>query len=249
MKKAMQFFAGFLLLNLLWLAASLLLDTRALPNPHAVYARLGGALSAELARHAAASLFRVLAGMLLSLAVGLPLGLLMAGSARADRVLRPLVYFSYPVPKTALLPVAMLLLGLGEGSKLLIMTLTTIFQIVVAARGAAQTIDPACLQVAVSAGLGRRSILRHITLPAILPELFTALRVGAGTSLAILLIVEAYGTRAGLGYFILDAWSRISYVEMYCGVAALSILGAALFLGLDLLAHRFLRWKPADNRA
>lgn len=243
MRKIRSFLLGFLLLNLLWLLAALALQTRAVPSPVEVYAGFGRVLQAGLLRHVGASLGRVLAGLGLSLAIGVPLGVLMARSPRWGRVLNPLVYFSYPVPKTALLPMAMLLFGLGEGSKVLILVLTTVFQIVVAARDAAAGLDPAVYRVAVSAGAGRWFALREITLPAVLPALFTGVRVSVGTGLAILLLVEAYGTRAGLGYYIMDAWSRLSYVEMYGGILTLAVLGAGLFLLLDLAAERLCRWK------
>lgn len=97
--------------------------------------------------------------------------------------------------------------------------------------------------MAVSAGASRGRLLGQITLPAVLPELFTSLRIGVGTALAVLFIVEAYGTRAGIGYYILDAWSRIDYLEMYGGIVVISVVGAALFLAVDLLARRLCRWK------
>ena len=235
MKKMRSFGVGFLLFHLFWMAISLLLHTRVLPSPIAVYARFDVLLRGGIFRHVAASLLRVFAGLCLSLLAGLPLGLLMARPGAIGRMLTPFAYFAYPVPKTALLPVSMLLLGLGEGSKLLILSLTTVFQIMVAARDAVLAVSPSCYHVAHAANLSPAKILWHITLPACLPALFTALRVGAGTSLAILLIVEAYGTRAGLGYLILDAWSRLQYLQMYGAVALLAVLGALLFLALDLL--------------
>ena len=79
----------------------------------------------------------------------------------------------------------------------------------------------------------------------VLPELFTSLRIGVGTALAVLFIVEAYGTRAGIGYYILDCWSRIDYLGMYGGIVLISLVGALLFLGVDLLAQRLCRWKQA----
>lgn len=239
-----RFCVGLLTFHALWLFLAAVLRVRVLPGPLTVYGKLweNPALAIMLLRHSAASLGRVAGGMALSVGFGLPLGLLMAFSRSWGRILTPLVYFSYPIPKTALLPAAMLLMGLGEGSKLLIMTLTTVFQVMVAARDGVSSIDPALYQVAVSAGLSKSRMLGHITLPALLPALFTALRVGTGTSLAILLIVEAYGTRSGLGYFILDAWSRISYPEMYAGITALAVLGAVLFLGLELLCERLCPW-------
>lgn len=243
MKKVRAFLLGFLVLNLLWLLGSLALQSRAVPSPVEVYARFGDVVRAGLLRHAGASLGRVLAGLGLSLLAGVPLGILMARSPRWGRLLGPLVYFSYPVPKTALLPVAMLLFGLGDGSKVLILFLTTVFQVVVTARDAVEALDPSIYRVAVSAGAGRGRILSEITLPAVLPALFTGVRVSVGTGLALLIIVEAYGTRAGLGYYIMDAWSRLNYVQMYGGILTLAVLGAGLFLLLDLLSQRLCRWQ------
>ena len=243
MKKVRAFLLGFLVLNLLWLLGSLALQSRAVPSPVAVYARFGDVVQAGLLRHVGASLGRVLTGLGLSLLAGVPLGILMARSPRWGRLLGPLVYFSYPVPKTALLPVAMLLFGLGDGSKVLILFLTTVFQVVVTARDAVEALDPSIYRVAVSAGAGRGCILREITLPAVLPALFTGVRVSVGTGLALLIIVEAYGTRAGLGYYIMDAWSRLNYVQMYGGILTMAVLGAVLFLLLDLLSQRLCRWQ------
>lgn len=242
MKKLRDFLLGFLLLNLLWLIGALLLQSRALPSPLAVYAHFGAVLRAGLPLHLGASLARIAAGLSLSLLLGVPAGILMARSPFWGKLLRPLVYFSYPVPKTALLPVAMLLFGLGNGSKVLIIVLTTLFQVVVSARDAVLSVDPGVYRVAVSAGASPGLVLREITLPAILPGLFTGVRVSVGTALAILVLVEAYGTRAGIGYYIMDAWSRLSYLEMYGGIAAMAFLGAALFLLLDLLSAHLLRW-------
>lgn len=232
-KKLWVFLKGFLLVNLLWFLLAALLSTSVLPGPLTVYGKFSQVVNGGLWLHIGASLGRVAAGLSLALLIGVPVGIFMASSAIANRLLHPLVYFSYPVPKTALLPVCMLLLGLGNGSKILIIVLTTVFQIIVAVRDAAEHIDQGIYYVAKSAGARKRSILKDITLPAVLPELFTSIRIGTGTSLAILLIVEAYGTRWGMGYYILDAWSRINYIQMYGGIVIMSVVGAALFWILD----------------
>ena len=232
-KKMWVFFKGFLLVNLLWFLLAALLSTSVLPGPLTVYGKFSQVVNGGLWLHIGASLGRVAAGLSIALLIGVPVGIFMASSAIANRLLHPLVYFSYPVPKTALLPVCMLLLGLGNGSKILIIVLTTVFQIIVAVRDAAEHIDQGIYYVAKSAGARKGSILKDITLPAVLPELFTSIRIGTGTSLAILLIVEAYGTRWGMGYYILDAWSRINYIQMYGGIVIMSVVGAALFWILD----------------
>lgn len=232
-KKMWSFLKGFLLVNLLWLFFAAILSTPVLPGPFTVYSRFGEVVNTRLWFHIGVSLGRVAAGLSIALIIGVPMGILMNSSSAANKILHPLVYFSYPVPKTALLPVSMLLLGLGDSSKILIIVLTTVFQIIVAVRDAAEHIDQGIYYVAKSAGASKRSILQDITLPAVLPELFTSIRIGTGTSLAILLIVEAYGTRLGMGYYILDAWSRISYIQMYGGIVVMSVVGAALFWLLD----------------
>lgn len=248
MKKVYDFLKGFLIVNVLWYLLSHCLSVSVLPGPITVYSHFAEVVDSGIFIHIGTSLARVAGGLFLSLCAGIPTGLLMAMSKTADRLLHPLVYFSYPVPKTALLPVLMLLMGLGNGSKILIIILTTVFQVVVAVRDAAAGIDPGIYYVARSSGAGTWIILRNITFPAIGPEVFTGIRIGIGTSLAILLIVEAYGTRYGIGYFILDSWSRINYIQMYGGIVVMSVVGAALFLLLDLLEGRVCGWKvKCDN--
>lgn len=232
-KKMWVFLEGFLLVNLFWFFLAAFLSTPVLPGPLTVYGRFGQVVNGRLWLHIGASLGRVAAGLSIALLTGIPVGIAMASSRAVNRILHPLVYFSYPIPKTALLPVCMLLLGLGNSSKIVIIVLTTVFQVIVAVRDAAEHIDQGIYYVAKSAGADKMSILKDITLPAVLPELFTSIRIGTGTSLAILLIVEAYGTRWGIGYYILDAWSRINYIQMYGGIVVMSVVGAALFWILD----------------
>lgn len=241
MKKTGNFLVGFLLLQLIWFVGALLLHTQALPNPLLVYLNFSRVFEAGIFLHIGASLFRITVGILISLLLGIPLGLFMAYRKRGCRFLNPLVYFAYPIPKTALLPVAMLLLGLGNASKIVILVLTVVFQVMIAVKDAALGIEESFYQVAKSCNAGERDIFFHITLPAILPSLFTGLRINVGTSLAVLFLVEAYGTRMGIGYYILDAWSRISYLEMYGGILVISLMGALLFLLLDLLEERVVK--------
>ena len=241
-KKLWVFLKGFLLVNLLWFLLAELMATSVLPGPITVYSRFDQVANGKLLLHIGASLGRVGAGLSIALIIGIPAGIIMASSPMANRLLHPLVYFSYPVPKTALLPVSMLLLGLGNGSKILIIVLTTVFQIIVAVRDSAEHIDEDIYYMARSAGAHKKNILKDITLPAVLPELFTSIRIGMGPSLAILLIVEAYGTRWGLGYYILDAWSRINYIQMYGGIVVMSVVGAALFWALDGIQWALCKW-------
>lgn len=243
MRKIRDFFIGFLYLNILWLLLSLLLDSRALPNPVQVYGSFSKVWESGILRHVGMSLYRIFAGVGLSLLIGMPLGYAMAQNKMVDKLFHPFIYFTYPIPKTALLPVAMLLAGLGETSKIAIMVLTMVFQVIITTRDAIMKIPESVYQVAVSTGKSQGFILRYITFPAILPDIFTGIRINLGTALAILLIVEAYGTKQGIGYYILDSWSRMNYNDMYGGIVVIAWMGAILFGVMDILLEKICRWK------
>lgn len=249
MKKLLHQFVlfaeGFFLINLLWYAAFLIVHTTVIPNPLVVYQNFGTVFANDILLHILYSLKRIGIGLGLSLAVGVPVGMLMAYSERANKILYPLVYFSYPIPKTALLPVAMLLWGMRDGSKIAIIFLIIVFQVIVAVRDSIRCIDPSLYFVTVSTGASRWQTVHHITLPAILPELLTSVRISLGTAVSVLFFVEGYGTRYGMGYYIVDAWSRIDYIGMYSGIIVISVVGFILFVLIDFLSDRLCGWNRA----
>ncbi len=237
------FIEGFLLINLLWYISYLLLKTTVIPNPVLVYQNFGKVVESHIFFHILYSLKRIAVGVILSLLVGIPLGILMGYSKKANKILYPFVYFSYPIPKTALLPIAMLIWGMRDGSKIAIIFLIIVFQVIVAVRDSVNNIDSSFYLVTMSAGASKIDIVRYVTLPAILPELLTSLRVSIGTAVSVLFFVEGYGTKYGMGYYIVDAWSRIDYIGMYHGIIVISIVGFLLFAVLDLLAEKLCAWK------
>jgi NitT/TauT family transport system permease protein len=135
----------------------------------------------------------------------------------------------------------MLLWGMRDGSKVAIIFLIIVFQVIVSVRDGVYNIDSSMYQVTKSAGASGSQIIWHVTLPAILPELFTSIRVSVGTAVSILFFVEGYGTKYGMGYYILNAWSRINYIDMYIGIIVISIIGFALFVLIDSIAEKLCR--------
>ena len=236
------FLQGFLLLNLIWFLAAVSMHTPVVPNPLTVYQNFGRVFTNGMIVHILFSLRRIGIGLAMSLAVGVPIGIVMAYSEQANKILYPLIYFSYPIPKTALLPVAMLLLGMRDGSKIAIIFFIIVFQVIVSVRDSVRNIDPAMYVVTVSAGATRGQMIRNVTLPAILPELLTSVRVSLGTAVSILFFVEGYGTKFGVGYYIVDAWSRINYIDMYLGIVVISMIGFALFAAVDFISNQLCRW-------
>lgn len=242
-KKLLVFIQGFITFNLLWYLFSLKVNMKILPSPTEVYLNMFKLSDQELYKHVLVSLYRVSSGIIVSLIIGSLIGLLMAYSKTWNKILNPLVYFTYPIPKTALLPIVMLLYGLGDKSKIIIIVLILVFQIIVAVRDAALNIPYETYNPIRSLGASKLQIFSHITLPAILPELLTTLRLSIGTALSILFFAEGYGTKYGIGYYILDAWSRISYLEMYTGIIILGLLGFVLFMLIDILEESLFKWK------
>lgn len=234
---------GALLVNIVWWLASVILHLNALPGPVAVYSRLGGIIRESMGIHILASLERIAAGVGIAVALGVGTGLLMNRFKVADRLLGSFIYFTYPVPKLALLPVVMLLAGIGEATKIILIVLIIVFQIIIATRDAAAHIPKENYQILTTLGASPWQILRKVTLPAILPDLFTTLRIAVGTAVSILFVTETYGTEQGMGYYIVDAWMRFNYTDMYAGIVILSLIGFMLFLIIDLSDLLLCRWK------
>lgn len=232
-------------LLLAWAALARLLHNPCLPAPHVVAARLFRDMArGELAAHAAASLGRVLGGMAITAGVALPLGLLMAQDRRLNRLLAPFVYLVHPVPKVVLAPVILLLFGLGEAPKVLLIVLILVSPVLVQVRDSAAAL-PRDLLISVRA-LGARpaAMLRFVYLPATLPALFSALRQSAGTALAVLYLAEMTATTRGLGYYIYFTGSTLlDFPAMYAGVVTMAALGVLLFLAVDAAERRLCRWR------
>jgi len=147
------------------------------------------------------------------------------------------------MPKVAFLPILMLFLGLGDASKVALMGLVIFGQLFVTGRDAAKSIAPALLDSVRILGFSRLSIVRLAIVPSTIPELMSALRVSMGTAIAVLFLSETFASIDGLGWYIMDAWSRIDYPDMYAAILALSLFGLVLYLIIDAIEAYLLRWR------
>jgi NitT/TauT family transport system permease protein len=179
----------------------------------------------------------------LTLLTAVPAGVAIGRWKSLDRILSPVLYVLYPVPKIALLPVLMLLFGLGDSSKVVIVFLVLFFQVLVSVRDAAREVPLPFLISLRSLGGTRWHALRYVLAPALMPALLSSLRVGTGTALAVLFF---FGTSVGLGWFVMESWMRMSYVDMFAGILCLGLAGLATFLLIDLLHHRLCRWQAGS---
>lgn len=233
----------FLGMNVIWYLAYVLVNHPMLPSPLGVYLAMGQLGGRELVQNVGYSLMRVFAGVLFALILGLLVGLLMGRSALWNKLLDPVVYLTYPVPKIALLPVVMLFFGLGETSKILMIMLILLFQIIISVRDGIKAIPESTYDVLTSIGAGRGQKFWHVTLPGALSVILSTIRISLGTAISVLFFTEIYGTEHGMGFFIMDAWLRLDYPQMYAGILLFSLVGFLLFLLVDLLDYRFMKWR------
>ena len=241
-KNVLHFILGGGICFVFWTAAAHLLKMPVIPPPEQVMVRLSQIFLDTIAVHSAYSFMRLSIGLLTAVLIGYPVGVVMGYFGRINRVLSPIIYLTYPIPKIALLPVVMLLFGVGELSKLLLVFFILVFQIIVTVRDAVAGIPPETYVPLRVLGASFGQMMHHIILPASLPKFITAIRVAMATAISVLFFTETFGTRYGIGYFIMDAWLRVNYLDMYAGIVVLSAIGLLLFAVFDGLERKLCRW-------
>jgi len=237
-----------LVLLLLWQGIAILVRRPILPTPVVVLQTFTQELPGELGPHCLVSLYRVVASIALAIALAAPAGLVLGQSARLNRIFSPFIYLLYPIPKVVLVPIVLLLLGVGDFPKIVIITMILFFQVLVLVRDAAAGIRPELLLSVRSLGAGRRALFRFVYLPASVPAILTAVRQSVGTAVAVLYVAELFATRYGLGYYIYYQGSTLfDYPKMYAGVIAMSLLGLGLYFGVDALERGLCGWKRGER--
>ena len=247
-RKVSIYLTGFVITMLLWYMMAVILKTPIIPLPSIVFINLIRIFNSQILIHLMYSLWRIFAGVIISILIGIPLGLCMGYFKSADKILSPIIYFTYPVPKIALLPVVMLLFGLGDASKILMLVMIIIFQIIVSSRDAVKAIPRELYYCMISLGSSKFKIFKDIVLPASALAILTSIRICLGTAVSILFFTETFGTEYGMGYFIMDSWTRINYVDMYTGIVVLSLMGFFLFVFIDILEKLICPWKIEIQR-
>ena len=228
---------------LLWQIVAVILASPILPYPVHIIRHFFGALSGSLPVHIAYSLMRIALSVIFSLIVGVPLGIIIGYSHTLSRWLSPFLFLSYPIPKLALLPIIMLLFGLGEMSKTIMIFLILFFPITIEIAGSVRAMDKEIFQTMKAFGVNDTAIARRIILPGVIPAVLDSLKVSLGIALSILFFAENYGTQHGLGYYIMNSWQKMDYTNLYTGIFTLALLGFILFLILDLIDDRVSAWR------
>jgi NitT/TauT family transport system permease protein len=195
-----------------------------------------------------ATLVRLGAGVLLGGSAGLGVGLLMGWSRRLGAVLDPFVAALYPLPKIALLPLAMILFGIGESSKIALIAVSAFFPMLLNTLAGIQQIPPIYWEVAENYGARHWQFLTRILFPGSFLQILTGLRIALNTALIITLSVELLTTQIGLGSMIWLAWQTMRLQQLYATLVVIALLGYGFNLLLTYLATYLAPWQHQQAR-
>jgi sulfonate transport system permease protein len=206
---------------------------RYLATPSAILAALGEiARTGELFVALGVSLYRVAIGFALGTASGILVGLAAGVVPSVRHFFDPLVAFLFAVPKIAFLPVFLLLLGLGNGSKIAIIGFSCFFPVFIASRHAVLSVNRLLVWAAENMGAPRQTIFFRVIIPAAAPQLFAGVRIGLAHAFVVLFAAELIGSKAGLGTIISYGEEWVRFDLMLAGIVCFAALG---FIGDRLL--------------
>jgi len=239
-------FASPLGLLLIWEIAGRLdsVDVRFFPVPSGIIGMMSEMLmSGELIEHVLISLQRILLGFLLGGIPAILIGITMGISRPVRALLEPLIIATYPIPKSAILPFILLIFGLGEMSKVVMVAIGVFFPIAINATAGVLQIPPIYLDVGRSFKASRWDTFRTIALPGALPFIMTGIKLGAGLALILIAVAEMVGAKSGLGYMIWSAWETFAVAKMYVGLFTIALIGFGISMLLREVERVVIRWK------
>ncbi|GHJ13003.1 ABC transporter permease [Micromonospora sp. AKA38] len=199
--------------------------------------------SGQLADHVGASLTRSLTGLALAVATAIPLGLLIGWYRPLADLLSPLLEVFRNTAALALLPVFVLILGLGETSKIALVVYACSWPILLNTIAGVKGVDPLLVRSARSMGLNHLRLFQKVILPASVPTIFTGVRLAGAYSILVLVAAEMVGAKAGLGYLVNYAQYNFAIPDMYAGIITISAIGLVVNQLLVAGERRFSTWR------
>lgn len=225
-------------------------DPYLLPAPSAIVRRgMEEAISGDLIRHAALTIYRGMAGFLIAAALGVVLGTLAARNAFCRWLIDPIVSVGFPAPKISLLPIFILWFGLGDTSKLVMIVITCIFPVISATYLGASSIDRYLIWSARNLGMSRRRLLWKIIIPAALPQILNGLQIAFPLALIVTVVTEMITSGGGLGGYMMRSARFALSEQVFAGIVTIGILGYLLLELFDRLRRYLLRWHAEGQMA
>jgi ABC-type nitrate/sulfonate/bicarbonate transport system permease component len=193
-------------------------------------------------KHGSPSLKRFAQGWILSVVIGIAAGVALGRSRTLAALFAPAIRFSMAIPKTVLLPLALVVFGVRDSMNVFLIMIGTVWVILINTMDGVSTIDPMWVRSARSLGLGRVALLRRVILPAASPQIFAGLRVSLGVGLILMVVSELYATTRGIGYRIALSQKTFEYLDMWSAIMLVAIIGILMNAVFGLIEARYLRW-------
>lgn len=218
-----------------------------LPSPLTVAVSLGdlattGFVDSTLAQHTLASLLRIFAALLASVAIGIPVGLAIASSHVGKGIFDPIVEFLRPLPPLAYLPLIIIWVGIGETSKVVVISLAMLPAIILSTVAGVKSVSSDRINAARSFGATPIQVLRHVTLPSALPSILTGVRIALGAGWSTLVAAELVAATRGLGFMIQAAAQFLVTDVVIGGILAIAAIAFLLETVARLIERRFVPW-------
>jgi NitT/TauT family transport system permease protein len=223
-----------------------LVDTRFFSSPSSILL-VGGEMlhTGELVGHIGVSLQRIAIGFIVGAVPGVLIGLVVGLVPIVRALIQPLVDCTFPIPKVALLPLFILMFGIGEASKYAVIATAVIYLVLINTAAGVRNIDRIYLDVAANFHASKRMMLSDIAVPGALPAIMTGLRLGMAVALIVIVTAEFMGARSGVGYLIWTSWQIFQVEKMYLGLLVIGLLGVFGAMLLDRLERLLIPWKVA----
>ena len=223
------------------------IDSRFWPAPSSLWeTAVAITLDGSLLTNVRVSLARILVGFLLGAVPAVILGLLMGLSWPFRVALMPVASAIYAIPKIAVVPLILLVFGVGEAGKYVIVALSIFFVVLLNTMAGVIAIDRSYQDVARNFGAGPVAMFASVALPGALPSIFTGLRLGLGFSLIVIVGTEFIAAREGIGRFIYDSYQILAISKMFIGLIVTGLMGWLLTLFVDVVERFVIPWKPAS---
>lgn len=248
-KRLLIYFISPTVLFLIWelLARTTVLDQRFFPAPSAIFYHLFFVSPDEgILLDITFSVYRIFVGYIIGCSLGILLGIGMGLSSVLRLTFYPLIIVTYPIPKIAILPLIMLIFGIGDLSKIVVVTIGSFFLVLMNTLHGVDSLAQIYHDVAKVYKINRRNFIFKVVLPGSLPSIFTGLKLAIGYSLVIVVAAEFSGADKGIGYLIWQSWETFSIKSMYAGIFVIGVLGFIFSYSLDLLERKMVPWK--DNK-
>ncbi|MFD2637967.1 ABC transporter permease [Piscibacillus salipiscarius] len=234
------------LMLLIWelLSRTAVIDPRFFPAPTLIIETLFSmGASGELFEHVKVSLIRILSGFLLGVIPAITLGLIMGMYSSIRHFFSPLIMALMPIPTLAMLPIILIIFGIGEFSKMVTIALSVFFPVVINTVAGVMSIDKVYADVAKNYGANPKDFFMKIALPGAMPVMMEGIQMGQAIALLTIVAAEMIGARSGIGYVIWMNYKAFLIPEMFVGLLLISFFGYLFSLLLRGLQSKLIPWK------